>query len=361
MSTLTLLTHQKDLAQTRWAHTDDAPLADGQVRVRVEQFALTANNITYAAFGEAMNYWQFFPTQEEGWGCIPVWGFATVVQSNCAGVAVGERLWGYWPFGSHTVLQPAKLSPQGFFDAAEHRRELHVLYNQYLRCNADPFYTADTEAIQALLRPLFITSFLIDDFVADNDFFGAKVLLLSSASSKTAYGTAHQLRQRTGVEVVGLTSTGNKTFCESLGCYHRVITYEDLAQIPADAAVLYIDFAGSAPLRKSIHERFANLKYDCAIGAAHVGELGSGKGLPGPQTVMFFAPAQAKKRAAEWSPQVLGERLVKAWRSFTQHATNPQNPWITVQQHQGTDAAQALYAQVLSGSGNPRLGHIVSL
>jgi hypothetical protein len=71
--------------------------------------------------------------------------------------------------------------------------------------------------VQALLRPLFITSWLIDDFLADNDFFGARVMLLSSASSKTAYGTAFQLAQRDGIEVVGLTSPGNVAFCESPG------------------------------------------------------------------------------------------------------------------------------------------------
>ena len=81
----------------------------------------------------------------------------------------------------------------GFRDAAPHRAELHAVYNQYLRCSADPFYTPGSEDVQALLRPLFITSWLIDDFLADNDFFGADTLLLSSASSKTAYGTAFQL------------------------------------------------------------------------------------------------------------------------------------------------------------------------
>ena len=64
--------------------------------------------------------------------------------------------------------------------------------------SADPFYTRDSESAQALLRPLFITSWLIDDFLADNNFFGADTMLLSSASSKTAYGTAFQLRQRAG-------------------------------------------------------------------------------------------------------------------------------------------------------------------
>jgi hypothetical protein len=358
---ISLYTHKQNLQQTRWHSAADAALAPGQIRVRVDQFALTANNITYAAFGAAMNYWEFFPTGDEAWGCIPVWGFGHVLQSTHSGVAVGERLYGYWPFATHAVLTPTRLSPQGFIDGAAHRQALHAVYNQYQRVNADPFYTASTEAIQALLRPLFITSFLIDDFLADNDFFGASTLLLSSASSKTAYGTAFQLQQRPGLQVVGLTSKANQAFCESLGCYQRVLTYEELGQLPSDAASVYVDFAGSAPLRSDIHARFTNLKYDCAIGAAHVGELGSGKNLPGPPVVMFFAPAQVKKRSADWGREALGTRMLSAWQAFTQRVGNAPKPWLLVQQHQGQDAAQALYSSVLQGAGNAQHGHIVSL
>ena len=45
------------------------------MRLAIVSFALTANNITYAAFGDAMNYWQFFPVPGDdgaAWGCIPV-------------------------------------------------------------------------------------------------------------------------------------------------------------------------------------------------------------------------------------------------------------------------------------------------
>jgi hypothetical protein len=121
MSTITLLVRKDDLAQTRLHETADAPLADGQVRVRIDRFALTSNNITYAAFGDAMNYWQFFPTTETGWGIVPVWGFAVVVQSSCPGVAPGERLYGYWPMADQAVLQPQRLTPAGFADGAAHR------------------------------------------------------------------------------------------------------------------------------------------------------------------------------------------------------------------------------------------------
>ncbi len=361
MPTTTLQVRKDKLTETRLVTTDDAPLATGQVRVRVEHFALTSNNITYAAFGDAMSYWQFWPTGEDGWGIVPVWGFATVTQSLHPGVAVGERLYGYWPMAGSAVLQPDRLTEAGFTDAAPHRAGLHVVYNQLLRCNRDPFYTPDSEGPQALLRPLFVTSWLIDDFMADNDFFGANVMLLSSASSKTAYGTAFQLAQRPGVEVIGLTSPANKAFCEGLGCYTRVLTYDQLDQVAADAACVYVDFAGNAALRQQIHTRFAQLKYSCSIGGTHVEQLGGAKDLPGPRATLFFAPAQIKKRNADWGAAELGKRLVQAWQAFSARATDAAAPWLAVQEHKGPQAVQAAYAQVLQGKGDPRTGHMLSL
>ncbi|MEO7393120.1 MAG: DUF2855 family protein [Ramlibacter sp.] len=357
----TLFVRQDQLGTARAEIADGAPLADGQVRVRVDSFALTSNNITYAAFGDAMNYWQFFPTGEAGWGIVPVWGFGTVTQSLHPGVAVGERLYGYWPMASEAVLQPSRLSASGFSDEAPHRAALHAVYNHYLRCNADPFYTAGTEDVQALLRPLFVTSWLIDDFMADNDFFGARTMLLSSASSKTAYGTAFQLIQRPGVEVVGLTSPGNRAFCEGLGCYSRVLTYDELDQLPADTACVYIDFAGNADLRRQVHTRFPQLKYSCSIGGTHVEQLGGAKDLPGPRATLFFAPAQIKKRQGDWGPAELGQKLVQAWHAFRAHACDGKDPWLVVEHHRGMDEVHKAYARVLAGRGDPRVGHILSL
>jgi hypothetical protein len=361
MSNTMLLVRKDRLDEAKLVTREDAPLADGQVRARVDAFALTANNITYAAFGDAMDYWRFFPAGEEGWGIVPVWGFGTVVQSLHAGVAVGERLWGYWPMARSAVLQPTRLSASGFADAAPHREGLNPVYNQYLRCSADAFYTPDSEDVQAILRPLFATSWLIDDFMADNGFFGADTLLLSSASSKTAYGTAWMLHQRPGVRVVGLTSNGNRAFCESLGCYHEVLTYGELASIPADTSAVYIDFAGNAGLRREIHERFANLRYSCAVGGTHVGELGGAKSLAGPRATLFFAPAQIQKRQADWGRAELGQRLVGAWHTFRARVQDAAHPWLRVQRHDGGEAALAAYRQMLAGQSEPSAGHILSL
>ncbi|WP_439519239.1 DUF2855 family protein [Hydrogenophaga sp.] len=370
MHTAQFQIRKNQLPTSRLVSLPEEPLAAGEVRLRVEQFAYTANNITYAAFGDAMNYWQFFPVPDDAdgaWGIVPVWGFGVVEQSRCEGVAVGERLYGYWPMATHAVLQPVRMTPEGFLDGAAHRAALHTIYNQYLRCAADPLHDPATEALQALLRPLFLTAWLIDDFLADNAFFGTcesgqrGVMLLSSASSKTAFATAAQLAKRPQVEVVGLTSAANVAFSESLGVYSRVLTYDQLEVLASDAPCVYVDFAGNGGLRKAIHSRFANLAYSCSIGGTHVDQLSGARDLPGPRPVLFFAPAQAKKRHGDWGAAEFNQRMARAWHSFIAQVSQPDAPWVKVQRHQGPDAVAAAHALVLGGRSDPRLGHMLSL
>ena len=377
MSTSTFQINKHKLDDTRWVEAPDPALADGQVRVQVNSFAFTANNITYAAFGDAMKYWQFYPATDESgapapdWGCIPVWGFATVLQSLHPGVAVGERLWGYWPMASKAVLSPTRLSPAGFTERAPQRAELAAVYNQVSRCNSDAFYTQDSESLQALLRPLYLTAWLIDDFMADNAFFGTvnqadgkPLMLLSSASSKTAWSTAALLCKRSDVEVVGLTSAANKAYCESLGCYARVLGYDELDSLPANAPCIYVDFAGNAGLREAIHKQFSRLAYSCSIGGTHVqalGTPGAAQQLPGPRPKLFFAPAQSKKRSVDWGAKVFTDRLAASWHGFQAQLAQAQPPWLQVQQHSGQAAVEKAYALVLGGQGDAQVGHMLSI
>lgn len=194
----TFAVDRKNFRSTRWLDRKAAPLNSGQVRVRIDRFALTSNNITYAAFGESMHYWDFFPSGDGAFGCVPVWGFATVSESHHEGVPAGARLYGYFPMADEVGLEPVAVSGHGFDDGAAHRRELAKVYNHYLFCADDSMYRSEHESLIALLRPLFATSFLIDDFLAENAFFGARSILVSSASSKTAYGLAFCLAERRG-------------------------------------------------------------------------------------------------------------------------------------------------------------------
>ena len=363
---------RQDLHRVQVGPDPDAarPLAEGQARLAIEHFALTANNITYAAFGETMQYWQFFPAPDPAWGCLPVWGFATVTESRAAGVAVGRRVWGYYPAGTHLVVTPARVRETGFADGAPHRQSLAAAYQHYVFCDTDAGWKPRLEGLQAVLRPLFVTSFLIDDFLAANDFFGARQLLLSSASSKTAYGTAFCLALRRGTpgtpRVVGLTSPGNLAFTQALGCYDEVRVYTNVAAMDPAVPSLYIDFAGNAALRSSVHERFGDaLKFSSSIGGTHVSALGSGRGRPGPRPALFFAPDQIKKRSAPppegWGRAELERRIAQAWSAFIARVERADGPWLTVVEQRGAVATQAAYLALLDGQVSAQQGLMLSL
>jgi Protein of unknown function (DUF2855) len=362
------------LDQARLGPDPDAPaarpLADGEVRFAVQHFALTANNITYAAFGEAMQYWHFFPAPDAGAGCLPVWGYAVVTESRCEGVAPGRRAWGYWPAGTHLVVQPARLSARGFTDGAAHRQPMAVLYNQYSFCDADPAWSPRTEGLQSVLRPLFATSFLIDDWLDDNHFFGAQQVLLSSASSKTALGTAFCLSLRRGrpgaPRVIGLTSPANRAYTEGLGLYDRVFCYDELGTLDTTTPSVYVDFAGNAALRRKVHEHFAGaLQFSSSIGGTHWQSLGGARDLPGPKPTLFFAPAQVAQRSKPppegWGPGGVQQRLGLAWAAFMEHIDGAAAPWVRVVERQGGPALLDAYAALLAGRTEAGEGLMLSL
>src|SRR5262245_5509671 len=120
---------RNDLRHSQFVHTPGPPaLAPDQALLRVDQFAFTANNVTYAVAGDMMSYWNFFPAAP-GWGRVPVWGFADVLRSSHPGIAVGERVFGYFPMSTHVVLHPDHLHRGGFTDATRHRAPRHVAYH----------------------------------------------------------------------------------------------------------------------------------------------------------------------------------------------------------------------------------------
>ena len=363
-----------DLRQARAVADPDAPavrpLAEGELRLRIHRFALTANNITYAAFGEAMHYWDFFPTGDADWGCIPVWGFAEATESRAAGVAAGERFYGYWPMGRWLVLRPQRAGARGFVAGDAHRREQPAVYNQAVLCAADPAYVAAQEAEQSLLKPLFTTSFLIDDFLAGEGFFGATQVLLSSASSKTGFAAAFCLARRrasaTAVRVLGCSSPHNLDFCRSLGVYDEVRAYGELSTLDPRVRTVYVDFAGDAAFRRAVHEHFGDaLAYSCSVGGTHWQALGGGRDLPGPKPALFFAPAHIARRSAAppegWGAAVLNERIGEAWSAFVQRVGGSDPPWLRVRDFVGVPAALEALGAMVDGRADPREGWMLSL
>ncbi|MBI1186637.1 MAG: DUF2855 family protein [Alphaproteobacteria bacterium] len=350
---LDILTNKSDLRDLRAAEVALPPLQEGEARLRIDRFALTANNITYSAIGERFLYWKFFPTADAGFGRSPVWGFADVEDSRAHDAPAGARLWGYFPLATHLVVTPVRGGETGFFDGAAHRAELPPIYNRYERVPAAP---AHEEALTALFRPLFGTSFLIDDHLADSNFFGAEMAVFASASSKTALGAAWLARKRHRAEIVGLTSAQNRTFAERSGAYDRVFAYEEVESLPRKPALL-VDMAGNARVLHGVHAHLGPaLRHSITVGLTHWDSPPVAAPPPGVAPTMFFAPDIGAARARAWGADVFQDRLRAAQSEFLAACD-----WLVVDEARGVAPTVAAWRALLDGAVAPERGLIRAL
>lgn len=354
MRSTDLLVSRADLAGTSLVTRDLDPLAPGEVLLRVDTFGLSANNITYALAGDLLGYWRFFPAPE-GWGRIPVWGFADVVESRHEAVPAGTRVFGYLPMSTHLVVK-AEPNATGFVDASEHRRALPPFYNRYGRV---PARSREDEAPDMLLRPFVMTGVLLDGYLADQGFAGAETVILVSASSKTAIGLAYVLGRRGAPGVVGLTSARNRAFVERLGLYRSVATYDDLAGLDGPGRVVLVDFAGDPALRLALHGRLGErLAASVIVGSTHAKPRGGDEPpLPGPAPVVFFGPTQLEKMRAALGPEGFQAHVAATWQAFLPGARS----WLRVREGRGPAAVEETYRALLANRGDPADGHVLSM
>ena len=351
------LIKRADLRESKWQEAKPAPLAPGAARLKVEAFALTANNVTYATFGEAMGYWNFFPAADAAWGRVPVWGFATVTESNASGVDVGARVYGYLPISEHFDVTPVRIGKESFMDGAAHRQGLAPIYNTYIFTSADPGYDARFEAQQMLFRPLFTTGFMIDDCLMEAGDNVPETVVISSASSKTALALAHCLKQRGQVEAVALTSPGNKAYVEGLGLYARVQTYDEADRLHARGLTAYVDFLGRPALTADVHNALKDrLVRSLVIGVTDWEGNRAPIALPDPQPEFFFVPTYAADRAKALGPDVLNARLGKAMAGFYGASAD----YLTPKKASGKASIEAAWRDTLDASVPPSTGLVLS-
>ena len=352
-----IVVNRAELADARAMPAPPIEIGPDQLHVRIDSYALTSNNITYGVVGDLMQYWSFYPAAA-GMGRIPVWGFGTVARSSRPDVAVGERLYGFWPMSSDALLTIGRTTPASLTESSLHRRELAPVYNSYGRVAADPGMQPGSEPFVSLMRPLFTTSFLIDDFLAESGFFGAGTVLITSASSKTSIGLAHCLRQRSAgrPEIVGLTSQGNAAFVSGLGTYDGVVTYDAIDGLSAPSGAVVVDMAGSEATLRAIHATLGGgLEYSCRVGLTHWHDTKPViEGLPGVQPVFFFAPDRVEARLADWGPQEFAKRVGIASAAFVADAQR----WLRIETHRGPEAIVVAYRTLLNGDARPDAGII---
>jgi hypothetical protein len=313
-------------------------LGPGEAQLVVERFALSANNITYALKGDELGYWRFFPAPS-GWGVIPARGYARIAGSRSPALREGERVFGLVPTGTHFTVRPSA-HPLGFVETTSHRADLARAYNLYLTVEGEG------DELELVLRPLFVTSVLLDLLLGD----GAETAILTSASSKTSYGLAHLLRER-AVRTIGLTSAPRRAWVQSLALYDAVLTYGDLHDLNGERGSVLVDFTGDRAIVRDVHERLGEtLTRSLLVGFTHVQAEADHAPLPGPTPELFFAPDEIARRGRE-----LGPLYAAAWESFRPVAER------TMRVERVTDGERlvALYHSLLEGRADPAAGYVV--
>lgn len=327
--------NKSNLRDTNWSDQAEAKAGPGEVCFRIDAFALTANNVTYAAFGgPPMNYWNFFPTDSDTMGRVPVWGFATVSDSSVDGIESGQRVYGYFPISETLTVTPIKISNRGFFDGAEHRQGLAPIYNFYSFIDTDPAYVEGTEPEQMLFRPLYMTGWMICDCLIEGD-PRPDSAVISSASSKTALAAAHCL-QRNGVKTIGVTSPRNVDFVKATELYDDVLTYDQIGDFEASGKTAYVDFVGRPEFTKSVHEACGEtLVRSLIIGATDWEDSRVPvPDIPGPAPEFFFVPDYAANRAKQLPPGELDKRTGADLVAFYPISKS----FVTAQPVKGSDA-----------------------
>ncbi len=293
------------------------------------------------------------------WGRVPVWGFGDVVESDVAGVAEGTRVYGYFPLADELVVAPGRIDDRGFSDSTPTREAVPTVYSRYSVTTADRVYRPEREDQQMLLWPLFVTSFVVDDFLGDHDLFGARTVVVSSASSKTAIGAAFLLAERDGVERGRPDVAGQPGVRPVAGLLRLRPPLRRRRRTRPTDRPCYIDVAGRKDVTHAVHTRLGGaLRYSMVVGDTHWDDATTAEGtLPGPPPEFLFAPVQIAKRRTDWGRDGFEEAVAEAWDRFVPWTDG----WLTIRHAAGAAATEAVYRDVLDGRVDPRTGDICTL
>ena len=116
-------------------------------------------------------------------------GHAVVVGSRRPEFDLGARFFGMLPMSSHVVVKPRK-TRRGFADD-EPRRRVSAPSTISISTRAGKLVAMENAA---LFRPLIVASFVLKRDLREVAFFGARQVVVTSASSKTALGLAMLLQ-----------------------------------------------------------------------------------------------------------------------------------------------------------------------
>ncbi len=348
------------ITNARITDCGEPTLAEGQIEMELQNFAMTANNITYAAlgkpiglFGNDKGYWDFF-SAENGPGQLPVWGFAKVSRSKNSDISVGDVFYGYYPAASHVVLKPGKISPHGFADQSVHRLDMPAVYNSYIRASTMNAHEQDNHDWLPVFRPLYMTGWFIADQFEDENDYGVDCVVTASASSKTAVSFAHAMRERASrPHMIGLTSTRGAEFLQGSKLYDELVVYDQTDTI-SNKPLAVVDMAGNNTVMAQLSEYLGeNLKFHLTVGKSHW-DSDQKRSWP---TTGFFAPGRIEKRINDWGSDEFRKRTESAWAGFLSDAKK----LFHIDKRHGASGVLEAYLEVANGKADPRAGIVIEV
>ncbi|HEY3606523.1 MAG TPA: DUF2855 family protein [Pseudonocardiaceae bacterium] len=347
-----LLVRRDDLAATAVVPAQHAALAPGEVRLAVEKFALTMNSVTYARLGESvMPFFAAFPGPA-GYGRVPVWAFLRVTESRNDDVPVGGRYFGFVPMSTHHTVA-ARRTSRGFVDTAPFREFMPVWYRTFQDA-AEPDTLDDRRTV---FRPIFPASFHLADFLAGHEERGAKSVLITSASSRTAIGLAMLLARQSDLPTTGITSPRYLDFVAGLGCYDTVACYDQLDSVSLLAPAVFVDFTGEHRRIAAVYDRFpGELAHTALVGYTHPESVQVPPELTEPEPEIFFTPVVEEQIVADEGEDTFYARYHESEQRFLESTT----AWLTVRRQQGPAAIADVFRGLLAGSQPPGVSYLLS-
>ncbi|KAK4444236.1 hypothetical protein QBC34DRAFT_415681 [Podospora aff. communis PSN243] len=250
--------------------TTPLPPDSNTVRIRTTLLSLTTNTFSYARHGgmgfPGLDWWNTFPfpaslpapyNDPAKYCRIAAWGFSEVTESTIPDLPVGTQFFGYQPIGTAAeTLTLTKGLPGRWVESSDRRKGLLNVYNEYIVVSDKEKGTTEeakrSKGLDALFRPLFQSSFLLNRFsfawegegvhplgikeipwtAEDADLKGAVVFLLAP-SGKTGLAFAHQLRRARPAgeqprKVVAVGSGASRAFTVKTGLFDEVLEYGDV-------------------------------------------------------------------------------------------------------------------------------------
>ena len=342
-----VLTNKTTVDQIKLLEYPSRKLDKAEIRLKIEHFGFTSNNITYAVIGDRFGYWNFFPAPKDAdkFGIIPVWGYGKVIESDHTAINLGQKYFGYFPLATELIVKPGQITDRSFIDESPHRSMLPTPYNTYH--SASDSIHVHREYDRMTLSPLYLTSFIIWHAVKKSDWYGAEQILLLSASSKTSIGTAYAFRMDESAPlVVGMTSSTNIGQLKELDIYNQLVTYQDWTGIDLKKKTLVIDMSGNLQIRSRLfNELGVNFQYCLKVGLSHW-DATAGDDIPKEKGTVFFAPSFI----GEWIEQKGMADFYSKSNAFFKGCSQFTSSWFEYKLINGLDELVTLFPLLIKGA-----------